>query len=259
MTMNIDGSDQRQLTHIGAMSWAPFYHPSGQYLIFTTNRHGFANFELYIVDVDGKSPPVRVTETDGFDGLASFSPDGTKLTWTSNRNEKKESQIYMADWNHAAAVEALAVETINEAELAGAIKSGQGAADTTSPSFDQADFIKHIDFLCRKELGGRMTGSTGERKATAYVAAYLDSLGIKPAGDQGGWYQNFKFPAGSRLGPDNRLNSTLKNAEPAKVTGYKLDQDWRPLSFSKTGKIEPGRVVFAGYGIVAPAAENQEE
>ncbi len=259
MTMNIDGSDQRQLTHIGAMSWAPFYHPSGQYLIFTTNKHGFANFELYIVDVDGKSPPVRVTETDGFDGLASFSPDGTKLTWTSNRNEKKESQIYMADWNHAAAVDALAVETINEAELAGAIKSGQGAADTTSPSFDQADFIKHIDFLCRKELGGRMTGSTGERKATAYVAAYLDSLGIKPAGDQGGWYQNFKFPAGSRLGPDNRLDSSLKNAEPAKVTAYKLDQDWRPLSFSKTGKIEPGMVVFAGYGIVAPAAENQEE
>ena len=47
MTMNIDGSDQRQLTKLGAMSWAPYFHPSGRYLIFTTNRHGFANFELY--------------------------------------------------------------------------------------------------------------------------------------------------------------------------------------------------------------------
>jgi len=85
MTMNIDGSDQKQITHLGAMSWAPFYHPSGKYLIFTTNRHGFGNFELYLVDVEGRGQPVRVTDTDGFDGLASFSPDGTKLTWTMRK------------------------------------------------------------------------------------------------------------------------------------------------------------------------------
>ncbi|MCH2180604.1 MAG: M20/M25/M40 family metallo-hydrolase [Mariniblastus sp.] len=260
MTMNIDGSDPRQLTRLGAMSWAPFYHPSGKYLIFTTNRHGFANFELYMIDVDGKSPPVRVTETEGFDGLASFSPDGSKLTWTSNRNEKKESQIYLADWNHTAALEALAVGTDQPSEWASATKSGKGAAEVTNPSFDQADFIKHIDYLCREELGGRMTGSLGEKKATAYVAAYLDSLGIQADGDGGAWYQNFKFPAGSRLGPDNKLDSRSTETGPdGKVTDYRLNEDWRPLSFSKTGKMDPAEVVFAGYGIVAPAAENQEE
>ena len=63
MTMNIDGTDQKQITRLGAMSWAPYFHPSGEYLIFTTNRHGFANFELYLVDVDAKAPPVRVTHT----------------------------------------------------------------------------------------------------------------------------------------------------------------------------------------------------
>jgi len=81
-TMNLDGSDQKQLTHLGAMSWAPFYHPSGEYLIFATNLQGFANFELYVVDADGAHEPVRVTYTDGFDGLAAFSPDGRKLAWT---------------------------------------------------------------------------------------------------------------------------------------------------------------------------------
>ncbi len=259
MTMNIDGSDQRPLTKIGAMSWAPFYHPSGKYLIFTTNRHGFANFELYIVDVDGKSPPVRITTTDGFDGLASFSPDGTQLTWTSNRNEKKESQIYLADWNHTVALKALAVGDDNPAEWASAIKSGKGAAKTTNPSFDQADFIKHIDYLCREELGGRMTGSVGEKKATAYVAAYLDSLGIQAAGDNGSWYQNFEFPAGSRLGTNNRLASQRLEPDQSPATDYPLNQDWRPLSFSRNGEIEPSQIVFAGYGIVAPPAENQEE
>ena len=52
--MKTDGSDVRRLTNIGAMSWAPFFHPSGDYLIFTTNRHGFANFELYLVRADGE-------------------------------------------------------------------------------------------------------------------------------------------------------------------------------------------------------------
>ena len=101
MTMDIDGSNQKTLTKMGVLSWAPFYHPSGDYLVFTTNKHGFSNFELYLVAADGKSPPVRVTDTEGFDGLASFSPDGKQLTWTSNRNAQKQSQIFLGTWNDA--------------------------------------------------------------------------------------------------------------------------------------------------------------
>ena len=54
MTMAVDGTGP-ETAHSprSAMSWAPFYHPSGQYLIFATNRHGFANFELYLVDAEG--------------------------------------------------------------------------------------------------------------------------------------------------------------------------------------------------------------
>ena len=100
MTMNIDGSDQQQLTKLGAMSWAPYYHPSGQYLIFTTNQHGFANFELYLVDVAGQHEPVRVSYTPGFDGLPVFSPDGKQLAWTTNRTASSQSQIFLAEWNH---------------------------------------------------------------------------------------------------------------------------------------------------------------
>src|SRR5207248_6265667 len=74
-TMKLDGSDVRRLTDFGCMSWAPFYHPSGQYLVFTANKLGFANFELFIVDAAGDREPVRVTFTDGFDGLPVFSPD----------------------------------------------------------------------------------------------------------------------------------------------------------------------------------------
>jgi Tol biopolymer transport system component len=106
-TMNLDGTDQRQITSFGAMSWAPYIHPSGQYVIFASNKLGFENFELFLVDIDGRKEPVRVTFTDGFDGLPVPSPDGTQLAWTSNRAGGREGQIFLASWNHAAALAAL--------------------------------------------------------------------------------------------------------------------------------------------------------
>ncbi len=106
-TMALDGTDEVRLTDMGFMSWAPYYHPSSEYVIFNTNKFGHRNFELFIVDVKGEKEPVRVTFTDGFDGLAVFLPNGNQLTWTSSRDEHKKSQIFIADWNHKAALEAL--------------------------------------------------------------------------------------------------------------------------------------------------------
>jgi Tol biopolymer transport system component len=107
-TMNLDGTDERQLTDFGAMSWAPYIHPSGQYVLFASNKLGFENFEVFMVDIDGKKEPVRVTYSDGFDGLPVPSPDGTQLAWTSSRAGGREGQIYLAQWNHQKALQAIA-------------------------------------------------------------------------------------------------------------------------------------------------------
>ncbi len=252
MTMNVDGSDQRQLTRLGAMSWAPYYHPSGEYLIFTTNRHGFANFELYLVDTEAKSPPVRVTYTGGFDGLPVFTPDGNRMAWTTNRTPSKQSQIFIADWNHDRARELLGLDALaDDASTADATALGAASSQTTSSDFLPQDILRHVDYLCREELGGRMTGTRGEKLATAYVAAYFDGLGLKPAGDDGSWFQEFEFTSGVALGPHNALT--------AGDTGYEVDTDWRPVSFSESGKVPASPIVFAGYGIAAPKTDDQEE
>ncbi len=89
------------------MSWSPYQHPSGEYFVFSSNKLGFENFELFIVDTAGRKEPVRVTYTDGFDSLPVFSPDGTQLSWTSTRAGGSEGQIFLAQWNHDKAMEAL--------------------------------------------------------------------------------------------------------------------------------------------------------
>ena len=107
-TMNPDGTDQRQLTDFTSMSWAPYVHPSGDYIFFASNKLGFTNFELFIVDIAGVKEPVQVTTTDGFDGLPVPSPDGQMLAWTSTRAGGDGGQIFLGRWNHAKALEALA-------------------------------------------------------------------------------------------------------------------------------------------------------
>ncbi len=251
MTMNIDGTDKRQHTKLDAMSWAPFYHPSGEYLIFTTNIHGFANFELYIVDVDGKHEPVRVTSTEGFDGLPAFTPDGKQLTWTSNRTSAKQSQIFMADWNHEMAMKSIGkMESAKPSDAVGPVAAATRAVDASEAAFKAADMMRHVDYLCRPELAGRMTGSDGEQLATSYVAAVFDHLGLEPlAGDN--WFQKFEFTAGVDLAENNLLTDL--------ETEFKVNEQWRPLAFSQTGKIDATEVVFAGYGIVAPKTDDFEE
>lgn len=259
MTMDLETRQEKQLTRMNAMSWAPFFHPSGQYLIFATNVHGFANFELYLVAADGQSAPVRVTYTDGFDGLATFTPDGKKLSWTSTRNPKKQSQIYLADWNHEQAVKFLGLDgagpaTEEESPVAPMSEVDSDARQVFAEleqSVTPQDVLRHVDYLCRPALGGRGTGTVGEQLATAYVASILDQLGLEPAGDNGTWYQEFSFTAGVELGSDNRLVQGEKN--------WELNKDWRPVAFSAAGPVEPASVVFAGYGMAAPKSENSEE
>ena len=109
-TMDADGSNQRQLTANGMVNWGPYYHPSGAYIIYSSNVLGHANFELFMIDPEGSSDPIRVTNTDGTDILPVFSPDGERLAWSTTRTPGGASQIHMADWNHELALELLGLQ-----------------------------------------------------------------------------------------------------------------------------------------------------
>jgi Tol biopolymer transport system component len=262
-TMNLDGSEVRRLTDFGAMSWAPWFHPSGRYVIFTSNKLGFANFELYLVDTEGAREPVRVTFTDGFDGLPVFSPDGTKLAWTSSRTSDGKSQIFLADWNHAAALEALQQapprgRTNSVAASAGSA-STQESATTKAPNFSGEittnDLRAIVSYLASHELEGRLAGSPGGRLAADYIAAQMRRIGLQPVSTNDGFFQPYEFTAGARvLTNANRLvvaHAGMVTASPVPPVEFALERDFRPLSFSANAEAE-GEVVFVGYGLSVP-------
>lgn len=239
-TMKTDGSDKRRITDFKSMSWAPFYHPSGKYIIFTSNKFGFENFELFIVDVDGEREPVQVTFTQGFDGLPVFSPDGKKICWTSGRTGDSKAQLFLADWNDEAA----------RAALAAASKRSQTSGDASrfSPEITESDLRAEVEWLADPARDGRMTGTPGAKAAADWLADYFRQAGLQSF--DGNFATPFQFNAGERvLAETTRLEIIGDASRPLRA---KLDQDFRPLPFSESGEVS-GEVVFAGYGLVAPS------
>ncbi|MBI5772456.1 MAG: M20/M25/M40 family metallo-hydrolase [Verrucomicrobia bacterium] len=259
-TMKLDGSDQRRLTDFKAMSWAPYFHPSGKYVIFAANKLGFSNFELFLVDADGQHEPVRVTFTDGFDGLPVFSPDGKKLCWTSGRTADGKSQLFMADWNQAAAL--LILESAKHGSPAPIIYSpptGQGSGISFSSVGYSADINGHdlrqqVDYLASDALNGRLTGTLGAEAAAKFIAGYFDGLGLKPLGSAKDYFQPYDFTAGVRVVTNqNHLSITTSGSAPD-AQRFDSEQNIRPLSFTANGEVE-GEVVFVGYGLNVPGKQ----
>ena len=248
-TMRIDGSNVRRLTDFDSMSWAPYFHPTGAYVIFASNKLGFSNFELYLVDARGRHEPVRVTSTDGFDGLPVFSPDGNRLCWTSNRNSQEVSQLYLAEWNHEATLEAIAAAPRSQNSLVHSIGrvSNHESSNKTKTSIRQ-----HIEFLADDALEGRMTGSEGAKRAAEHIASQFAQLNLKPVGDEQSYFQAFEFTAGRRIiSEENRFHITRQVHGSEQVMEFSVEKDFQPLSFSRNGVVE-GEVVFVGYGLSVP-------
>ena len=98
---NVDGTNLKQITNLGKANWAPFYHPSGKKILFSSNHkstRGF-QFNIYMVNEDGSNLE-QITYDGVFDSFPMFSPDGKKLVFSSNRNNggTRSTNLFVADW-----------------------------------------------------------------------------------------------------------------------------------------------------------------
>jgi len=99
--MDSDGSNIRQVTNFGKASFAPFFHPDGRRIIFSSNVNSDngRNFDLYLINSDGTGVE-QITLNETFDGFPMFTKDGKQLVFCSNRFNKNEgdTNVFIADW-----------------------------------------------------------------------------------------------------------------------------------------------------------------
>jgi len=101
-----------QLTDNEHVNWCPYWHPSGDYLVYATSEISHRNYEVFAIEANvwklraGRDPATlrrtRITQADGADVLPAFSADGALMMWTSQRGgrfgdeERPSSQLWIA-------------------------------------------------------------------------------------------------------------------------------------------------------------------
>jgi len=99
--VDVDGKNLRQITNLGKANWAPYFHPDGKRIIFSSNHHterGFP-FNLFMIGLDGKGLR-QVSFDPTFDSFPMFSPNGKKLSFSSNRDNggTRDTNVFVVDW-----------------------------------------------------------------------------------------------------------------------------------------------------------------
>ncbi|MBS1572975.1 MAG: M20/M25/M40 family metallo-hydrolase [Bacteroidetes bacterium] len=184
-TMNIDGTDMKQITHLGKANWSPYFHPSDKKILFSSNHHSTKgyDFQIYSIDIDGKNLK-QITHESEFNAFPMFSPDGKKLVFSSNRDGSTphETNVFIADW-----------------------------IDTDPAEIVNTDDLKSsISYLASDELQGRLTGTPGADKAVNFINKNLKKSGLKTD------IQNYEYSY--KINPHDDNSSVLMKGK--NVVGY---------------------------------------
>ena len=103
-----DGTGERALTDNMGVNWAPYWHPTEPYIVWTgadhSNPTARPNYDLWLMryeENDGQIEPgpiTRLTDHPSADVLPVFSNDGKRLMWTASRGDGGTSQLWIADF-----------------------------------------------------------------------------------------------------------------------------------------------------------------
>lgn len=218
---NADGSEARQITYLDAASFAPYFLPSGERVIFSSNYGDprGREFDLWAIDVDGTDLE-RITFTPQFDGFPMVSPDGTRLAFASNRNQAEpgETNVFVAEWN--------------------------GRAATPHDPAPADRFLADAAWLADDAREGRGIGTEGLNESTRWLAARFTEIGLEPAGTDG-YLQGLDVPVAIEQQEGTQL---VLDGRPV------AEEDFQPAAFSTSDTVR-AEVVPVGYGLTAPELE----
>ena len=244
-----EGGEARQITYLDSAAFAPFFHPSGERVLFSTNYGSKSGreFDIWAIDIDGTDLE-RITFSEGFDGFPMFSPDGKMLAFASNRHQAKdgETNVFVARW----------VEHALE-------DKHRDPATASADRFDDA-----VTWLADDAREGRGVGTDGLTEAAHWLAEQFAELELE-GGAEDGFLQAFEVPVrvraigatgleidgvaipeqvpGTRPDGQEQVPGTRPDAPDADPEPVRR---WSVASFSASGSAE-GEIVDLGYGISA--------
>jgi len=126
---------------------------------------------------------------------------------------------------------------------------GAGKEAASTPAFSGPRIAAHVKFLASDLLEGRGTGQRGGDIAAEYIATEFALYGLKPAGDNGTYFQNVPMVAVKTL-PATSFKLVARNGDAVELKD--LDEFvTNNESQTESGDID-APIVFVGFGITAP-------
>ena len=138
-------------------------------------------------------------------------------------------------------------KTAAQAKRASAAKSAEPGA--ALPFIDKEKIRAHVEFLASDLLEGRGTGARGGDIAAEYIGTQFESYGLKPAGDNGTFYQDVPM-VGVKTLPVSTFSfveASGKSFEAKNLTDIVTSNESQTESADIDAPID-----FVGYGIKAP-------
>ena len=104
--MDADGGNQQNLTNDPNFDSSPSWSPDGKRIAFMSDRDGhfdmpgrLPNYEIYVMDADGGNQQ-NLTNDPNSDVSPSWSPDGKRIVFASDREGNHEIYVMDADGNN---------------------------------------------------------------------------------------------------------------------------------------------------------------
>jgi Tol biopolymer transport system component len=98
--MNADGFQLRQITtNSGISDYYAVWSPDGQRIAYVSNVGEGTNTDVYLIDLQGvlSADPINLTNHPSRDTDPAWSPDGTELLFTSDRDGNRDIYVMNSD------------------------------------------------------------------------------------------------------------------------------------------------------------------